>query len=278
MNHDSFHLLYLLQSIAPTDDCCDNCSQMQLDATPEEQLHTPQPPTESSSEHTTPSKSTNANGKRKMERSKDGLSTHRGQHLQDVRGALEHWQFKTKRDCYSPSSVTAVTISPDPILTTLASNAHIHTIDDIENSINPPWIMARQHGGEILLIMKSIDDAERETREQAKQTKAAERKQEMAARQAERKREMDEDWEEKRKQKERDKAERRRLQEEDRAAKQQQRDADRAAKQCLCDETKPKCTPRQALAGSLVFNAALSTPFAFAQVHLHFISFCLPLN
>jgi hypothetical protein len=278
MNHDSFHLLYLLQSVAPTHDCCDNCSQMQLDATPEGRPHTPQPPTESGSEHTTPSKSTNANGKRKMERSKDGLSTRRGQHLQDVRGALEHWRFKTKRDCYSPSSVTAVTILPDPILTTLASNARIRTIDDIESSINPPWIMARRHGGEILLIMKSIDDAERETREQAKQTKAAERKRETAARQAERKREMDEDREEKRKQKERDKAERRRLQEEDRAAKQRQRDADRAAKQCLRDETKPKRTPRQALAGSSVFNAALSTPFVFAQVRLHLISFYLPLN
>ena len=49
-----------------------------------------------------------------------------------------------------------------------------------------------------MLIVKSINDAEWETREQAKQTKAAERKRETAARQAKRKREMDEDREEKR--------------------------------------------------------------------------------
>jgi len=126
--------------------------------------------------------------------------------------------------------------------------------------------------------MKSIDDAEQETCEQAKQTKAAEWKQETAAHQAERMWEMDKDWEEKRKQKERDKAERWRLQEEDQAAKQQQRDADQAVKQCLHDETKPKRMPHQALADSLVFNAAPSTPFVFAQVCLHLNSLCPPLN
>ena len=143
MNHDSFHLLYSLQSVALTHDCCNNCSQMQLEATLEGQLHTPQPSTESRSEHTTSSKSMNVNSKCKMEQSKGGLLTCQGQHLQDVCGMLEHWQFKTKHDCYSPSSVIAVTILPDPILTTLASNTCICTIDNVENSINLPWIMAR---------------------------------------------------------------------------------------------------------------------------------------
>lgn len=211
------------------------------------------------------------NGKRQMERSRDGPAARRGQHLQDVRAALERWRFKAKRDHYSPSSVTAVTLLPDPILMTLASNARIRTVEDIENNVNPPWIMARRHGAKVLLIMKRIDDAARAVHEKAKETKAAERRQNTEARQAERKRQKDEDREEKRKQKDRDKIEKQRLRDEDRAAKQRQRDADRAEKQRLHGEAKPKRTPRQALAGSSVFNAAPSTPFAFAQVRYHSI-------
>jgi len=78
-----------------------------------------------------------------MQRLKEGPATGRGEHLKDARGALERWRFKTQRDRYSPSSVTAVTLLPDPTLTTLASNARIRIVEDIEALINPPWIMAR---------------------------------------------------------------------------------------------------------------------------------------
>jgi len=64
------------------------------------------------------------------------------EHLANVHAALEGWHFKTKRDNYSLGSVTAEAILPSPTLITLASNAHIHTVEDIVTVINPPWIMA----------------------------------------------------------------------------------------------------------------------------------------
>ncbi|KIM73718.1 hypothetical protein PILCRDRAFT_15010 [Piloderma croceum F 1598] len=137
--------------------------------------HTPTP-SGLNSEHTTPSKSPNAHGKRQMHASKGGPATRRGEHLQDARGALEHWWFKTQRDHYSPSSVTAVTLLPDPTLMTLASNARICTTEDIKAVVKPPWIMARRHGNEVLALLMVIDDAEKLTREETKRSKAKKRR------------------------------------------------------------------------------------------------------
>src|ERR1700729_4017437 len=93
-----------LDIAAPTHICCDNCSQMRIDASSvdgtDQSPHTPNPTSDSNSEHTTPSKSPNANGKRQMQRSKEGPATRRGEHLKDARGALERWRFKTQRDRY----------------------------------------------------------------------------------------------------------------------------------------------------------------------------------
>jgi hypothetical protein len=132
-----------------------------------------------------------------MERSTDGPTTRRGDHLQNVRGALERWRFKTKRDRYSPSSVTAVALLPDPILTTLASNARIRTIGDIEMMVNPRWIMAQRHGDKVLKILKLYDDVEQVSRERVKQVKADKRRKETQARQAAQMAQKDHDREEK---------------------------------------------------------------------------------
>jgi bloom syndrome protein len=94
-----------------------------------------------------------------MQRSKDRPTTCRGEHRKDAQAALEHWCFKAQHDHYSPSSVTAVTLLPDPTLTTLVSNACIHSIEDIEAAVSPPWIMAQQHGNEVLALLKAIDEA-----------------------------------------------------------------------------------------------------------------------
>jgi hypothetical protein len=108
-----------------------------------EHPHTPNPPSEPNSEHTTPSKSPNTNGKWQMQCSKEEPATHQGDHLKGTQGALECWHFKTQCDCYSPSSVTTVTLLlSDPALTTLALNAYIYMVEDIEALVNPPWIMA----------------------------------------------------------------------------------------------------------------------------------------
>ena len=132
-----------------------------------------------------------------MERSTNGPTTRRGNHLQNVQGALERWCFKTKHDRYSPSSVTAVALLPDPILTTLASNAHIRTIGDIEMMVNPCWIMAQRHGDEVLKILKLYDDMEQVSRGRAKQVKADKRREETEACQAAQKAQRDHDREEK---------------------------------------------------------------------------------
>jgi hypothetical protein len=227
---------------------------------------TPDPTSDSTSEHTTPSKSPDTNGKRRMQRSKDGPITRQGEHLKDARGALERWRFKTQRDHYSPSSVTAVTLLLDPTLTTLASNARIHTIEDIESCLNPPWIMARRHGNEVLILLKAIDDAEKLAREGERRSKADKRRKVTEARQAERRAEQDREREEQQVQKAIDQAERDRKKEEERAAKRRQRDAERVTKQQQREAAKPRPL---ALAGSSVFNVTPLTPAMMAQVRFN---------
>ena len=116
----------------------------------------------------------NTYGKQRIEQSKNGPSTCRLQHLANVRAALEHRHFKTKHNHYSLGSVTAEAILPNPILTTLTSNAHICTVEDMVTVINPPWIMAWQHGEDVLKLLKSLDDAAREEHERERRARAAE--------------------------------------------------------------------------------------------------------
>lgn len=222
---------------------------------------------ESSSAHSTPSRSTNVNGKHPIQRSKEGPSTRRRDHLQNARAALIRWRFNTKRDRYSPSSTTAVTLLPEAALTTLASNARIRTIENIEATLNPPWVMARRHGDEVLAILKRIDDAEMASREKEKELKRQARRRETDARQAEKKRLEELERVRKKEEKARAKAEKDRMTAEAQAAKKAQREADRAEKQRLRELAKPKRAPRKALAGSSVFNAGPSTPVP-AQVSL----------
>jgi hypothetical protein len=257
---------------APTHICCDNCARMELDQEDSDSRpRTPDRLSESSSAHTTPSKTTNVNGKRPMERSKDGPATRRGEHLQNVRHALERWRFKTKRDRYSPSSVTAVTILPDPTLTTLASNARIRTVEDMQNCINPPWVMAQRHGNEILEILKRLDDTEKAAREQVKEAKAAARRRDTEARQAAQKEQKDRRREEKRLQKESVQAERAREKAEEQAEKQRRREVAQTEKRQQIDAAKGAKAPRRPpLVGAGVFNAMPSSPFTTPQVHPQF--------
>jgi len=60
---------------------------------------------------------------------------------------------------------------PNATLTTLASNAHIQLIGDMEGMINPPWIMARCHREEVLDLLKTLDAADKAACEQVKQAK-----------------------------------------------------------------------------------------------------------
>lgn len=97
----------------------------------------------------------------------DGPATRRGEHLKNIRLALENWRLNTKMRRYSPSSFTAVVILPDKNLTTLASK-RLKTLDDLKAALSPPWIFADRHGQEVLDLLKKMDDAEKEKRENAK--------------------------------------------------------------------------------------------------------------
>jgi superfamily II DNA/RNA helicase len=129
-------------------DHCDNCLQaVNVHAMSHANAHsrpsTPEAGTTSSpspSVHSSPSKSKNLNGKRPMAKS-SGRRTRRGEHLKTVRAALVDWRFKTHEKYYTPSSYTAVVILPDPILTSLASNSCIKTIEDMNEMLKPPWIL-----------------------------------------------------------------------------------------------------------------------------------------
>lgn len=240
---------------------------------PELRPCTPNNPSDSetsSQQHSTPSRSVNTNGKRQIRQSKDGPATRRGDHLQSARNALERWRFKTKQDRYSPSSTTAVTLLPDPLLTTLASNARIRTVEDIEKVLNPPWIMARRHGEEVLAILKRLDDAHIHVRDQAKRAKADERRKVTEARQAEKREKANREREEKRQQKEMEKVEKDNQKAAVQAERKQQRDAARAEKQRRSEEAKAK--RRQPLAGSGVFNTGPSTPLSMTHVRIYLCS------
>ena len=118
---------------------------------------------------------------------RNGPATRRGEHLKTVRQALVHWRHKMH---YSrgPSSFTAAGFLPDKTLTTLASNARIKTLDDMMNTLQPPWIYASQYGQEVLDLVAELDKADKADREQAKLVKRELRKKETLERQKENKR------------------------------------------------------------------------------------------
>jgi hypothetical protein len=116
-----------------------------------------------------------------MEKS-SGHQIRRGEHLKTVRAALVDWRFKTHQRRYTPSPYTAVVILPDATLTTLASNARIKTIDDMNEILNPSWVFASRHGQEVLDLLAKLDESEKDDREHEKLRKCEERKKETAER------------------------------------------------------------------------------------------------
>ena len=80
-----------------------------------------------------------------------------GQHLQDVRQALERWRIQTRRRDYPHCSFTATTIMPDRMLTTLASNRSLKTEDDLKNGLSPLWDFADEYADEVLQLLVRLD-------------------------------------------------------------------------------------------------------------------------
>lgn len=193
----------------------------------------------------------------------DGPSTRRSEHLKTMRSALERWRFKTHRDHYNPSPISCAALLPDTTLSVLASNARIRTLQDMASMVNPPWVMGRRHGAEVLELIKRVDSQERATRESAKEAKRKERRKETEARQAAKKREQDETREIKRAEKAREKAAKDAAKEQEKELKQQAKEAarleklqQRAAEKAAKSSARPTRPP---LVGASVFNATPTT-------------------
>ncbi|CAA7271578.1 unnamed protein product [Cyclocybe aegerita] len=151
---------------APTGACCDNCDGLPADLE-SSRPSTPVQSTPPGSSHSTPSKSVNENGKRPMTEGKKP-STRRGDLLQAARDALINWRFNTKRARYNPSSVTAESLMPENVLKTLASSRRISCVEDIETETH--WLFAQRHG-EVLAVLRHVDQAHYESKQAAKQAK-----------------------------------------------------------------------------------------------------------
>lgn len=114
----------------------------------------------------------------------------RGAHLQNVRSALEIWRYQLLLDRYSPSPVTCAVLLPDPVLTSLASNVNLKTVDDL-SVLTPPWIYASRHGQEALDLLQRLDSDERQERERAVQERREGKKQKTRERQEAKRQQME---------------------------------------------------------------------------------------
>ena len=232
-------------------------------------MPTSNPPADSESfTHTTPSKTTNGNGKRPMQPS-EGAAVRRGEHLANVRAALEAWHYTTKRTRHTLGSVTAEAVMPGPILTTLASNARIRTLEDMDRVLKPRWIYVRRHGPEVLGLLSGLDEAECSARELVKRAKAEEARKEREAKAEEKKRLQNEERDRKRLEREAAKARIAVQVAEEKARREEERAKERQRKQAV-NAAKPRRPRKPVLAGSSIFNVGPSTPLpaVYTQVFL----------
>ncbi|KAJ7591736.1 P-loop containing nucleoside triphosphate hydrolase protein [Mycena floridula] len=128
-----------------------------------------------SSPHSSPSKSPNKNGKRQIVSRQKGPAKRTGDHLENATSRLRTWRFRMARDIYPDSSLIAEAILPDSVLTKIASNARLKTIEDL---LPLEWMLGRRHGQEVLDLLVVLDEAKAkrnaEEIQQRRDTKAAE--------------------------------------------------------------------------------------------------------
>jgi hypothetical protein len=55
----------------------------------------------------------------------------------------------------------SIVILPDPVLTTIASNRNLTTLDHLQHSLPTLWVFAERYGDEVLVLVKTIDEEER---------------------------------------------------------------------------------------------------------------------
>ncbi|KII93854.1 hypothetical protein PLICRDRAFT_77008, partial [Plicaturopsis crispa FD-325 SS-3] len=154
---------------APTGACCDNCIEAAAkdDTSHDSDHNSTGDDSDAASQHTENTSSADSSSDKRRATGPKRAGKRRGQHLQDVRVALETWRYRKKRDEYTPSSFGASALLPDLILTALASNTSLKTVDDL-SSLKIPWMFAKKHGDEVLEIVRRVDTARKQVLDSAK--------------------------------------------------------------------------------------------------------------
>ncbi|KAH7910891.1 P-loop containing nucleoside triphosphate hydrolase protein [Hygrophoropsis aurantiaca] len=155
----------------PTGRCCDRCSPTVIVATSITALSEPNITEEN------PSDKLNSFGKRTMQtltnptpkHTQPSRRTH--DHLKAVRSELLTWRIRKRRHDYPHSSFTAIAILPDAVLTTIASNRDLRTLDDLRGSVGESWALVNKYGEEVLALVARLDQEDSERRESAKRVK-----------------------------------------------------------------------------------------------------------
>lgn len=259
------NFINLLACIDATHICCDNCHTTNVEASDlvpaapapanlRPVTPPPAPATNSDdgcgSTHTTPSKSTNANGKRALVQSRPVAKHRTKEYLKDARSMLQRWRFKTVRAHYTPGPFTVDSFMPDAVIKRLASRLDIQTLDNMKASVC--WAFTDRHGQDVLDTLQQLDMFELAKRKAAKQAKAAARSAVTRARLAEKRLAADILREEK-------KQERQRKRETKEAEKENERQlkvAERLAKAAM--KPPAKRARRQPLVGTTILNLDLS--------------------
>ncbi|EGO23433.1 hypothetical protein SERLADRAFT_408840 [Serpula lacrymans var. lacrymans S7.9] len=118
----------------------------------------------------TPTHEQNAMGKRVMKTADQNSPVTRrtGQHLQTIKDALDHWRVTIRQRDYPHCSFTGLALLPDLTLKSIASNRSWKTINDLRGSLGASWPLVDVYGGEVLDLVRQLDDKVRESREGAK--------------------------------------------------------------------------------------------------------------
>lgn len=104
-----------------------------------------------------------------------GLGPRKGDRLTKCREALDKWRQETWYKNHRFASWDYCVLLPDDILQKLASCANILTAQALRDA-SFKWDFAQKYDEDILQLLKPIDDAWNEERQQEKNRKAVERK------------------------------------------------------------------------------------------------------
>lgn len=109
-----------------------------------------------------------------LEEKKEGQR--RGDRLRHCRKAIERWRSQCWRQHYVGSAWGPRALMSDPVITKLATHAHIKTLDNLRTEI-PDWDFAERHGTDVLAIIRDADSHYKQLREMNDQAKRQAEKQ-----------------------------------------------------------------------------------------------------